>query len=239
MPSSPAHRTLADYTYNELRSAILEGRLQPGARLDQAKICVDFGVSRTPLREVLQRLESEGLVTIRSHRGAVVAKLELREIQEIYEARAVLEAYAAGQSTKNWTSAGEAELKRLVRRMASATPGSNPEAVARTHFEFHLALYRGCANTQMVRLIEDLMRKCDWYRRASLSQPHVAAMSLDRHREIFEAYRARDADLVISLVRRNLATSEDRLPKAVGDSASPAAASPRPRSRSAAVSGSP
>jgi len=197
-------QTLAEYAYAELRSGILEGRFAPGEKLDQTKLAGQFDMSRTPLREVLRRLHSDGLVTMQSHRSAQVATLGVAEISGIYEIRAVLEAYAAGRAGENRSQENEAELTRIYQRMEAAKRRSDPEAQARTHFDFHAALYRGCGNDYLRNLIEDLMHKTDWYRRASLKNPRHAGLSLEHHYEILDAYRAGDTESLRELVRRNI-----------------------------------
>ena len=90
-----AYRTMKEIAYEAIREAILSGRFLPGQRLVADELAQEFGTSRMPIREALQRLENAGLVSITPHRGAVVSELSEQEIVEIYHIRAVLEGLAA------------------------------------------------------------------------------------------------------------------------------------------------
>lgn len=208
----PPHRTLADYAYQQLREQVIRGELAPGTRLDQRSLCEQFGISRTPLREVIRRLESEGLLNIASHRGVTVAKMGLEDARQLYAIRAELESLAVKLAMSHEPSTATAtELSSIVRAMEKAVNDDDVAALPETHNQFHRALYLESQNPHLVHLIEELMTRCEWFRRRSLSIPGHAERTLRLHQEISAAYAIGDTARVQDLVRNNLALTLDAL----------------------------
>ena len=110
-------RSLRDQVYDRLRAAILSGDLAPGAPIIEAEIAATLGASRTPVREALRRLETEGMLEPRGNRGSVVRELHLDEVVCIFEIREALETLAARRAARRMDERNYAELERLVERM--------------------------------------------------------------------------------------------------------------------------
>jgi DNA-binding GntR family transcriptional regulator len=198
------YRTISEAVYQRLRREILDGVPPPGERLDQDRLCRDFQISRTPLREVLQRLEAEGLVDIRFHRGAVVSRLDRRDIEELYAIRGELEGYAARLATQRRTSEAIAELKQCLENMARATEAEEFERLLDIHRDFHAGLYRTSGNRNLVAQISQLRTRCEWFRRVHIGVPKRAQTSLAEHLAILNAYESGDPERTEGLVRENL-----------------------------------
>ena len=109
-----AYKSLTYRVYERLRRDILEGKLRPGARIKQEDLTKRLGVSRTLVREAMQRLETEGLIRVMRRGSAIVAEIPRREIEEIFELRALLEGYAAEKAAESLDDKALSKLRRLI-----------------------------------------------------------------------------------------------------------------------------
>lgn len=119
--TGPARRTAAPSAYDQIRTAIVEGRYSPGTRLVEQRIAEEFDLSRTPVREALRTLEAEGLVRIEPHRGATVRSLSVAEVVDLYDLRARLEGYAAELAAQRRDDDDLAAIDRGIEAFAAAT----------------------------------------------------------------------------------------------------------------------
>jgi DNA-binding GntR family transcriptional regulator len=211
-PVGDGHERLADRVFEALRVAIHDGRLPAGSRLRQEALAEELGVSRTPLREALLRLERSGLVRSIPRRGWVVAGLTRETIRHLYEARQVIEAHAVARSAQAQTRRSLADLERAYASLVEAAERSLLESF-QAHREFHRELVRAYDNDV---LKEELERLYD--RDASL--PMFALYSRDRealrsmareHEELVEAVRSRDPDEAREAVVRHISRSLARV----------------------------
>jgi DNA-binding GntR family transcriptional regulator len=199
-------RRIADWIYDSIRQGILAGDLPPGHRLRQTDVAQEFDVSHTPVREAIARLASEGLVTLRPHRGAEVNRLNPAEIQDIYEMRLVLEPYALEQSIRR---ASDADLERVAE--AAAPPSK--KATALEQFEhnrdFHHALYQACGNGRLVHTLDALWDSVTAVRMFETYSATAADMARSNaeHAEIAEAVTARDGRRAVRLLKTHLSAA--------------------------------
>lgn len=197
--ASPS-KNLAQQTYDKLRFAIVRGQIRPNQRLIEVDLAEEFNVSRTPVRESLQRLAAEGLV-MPAKRGWVVRELSLDEIREIYEAREALEGYAAGLAALRATSKQRQHIRGLIaardEKLAKGTP--RDERVF-DNDAFHEAIFEACGNSRLVAQIE---RNSDYYynvRVAALYTPEQFAASAQQHSDLSAAVcdgRREDAENIM------------------------------------------
>jgi DNA-binding GntR family transcriptional regulator len=200
-PEPLAIAGLADEIAFRLRADILEGRLPLGAPLPHEQLAARFGVSRTPIREALRKLQATGLVDVSPNRGAVVRTPARAELIEVYELRAELEGFACELACAR---ASEQELDVLdaaQARLAAAVEGAQPldeagfdAAVADANGEFHDAIHRAARNGRLLASIRDLQhffpRDSVW--RAIADDPErLHAMNVGEHERIAAALRAR------------------------------------------------
>jgi DNA-binding GntR family transcriptional regulator len=175
----------------ELRDGILDGRLAPGLRLGQDALASKFGTSRLPVREALQALEAEGLVTLVQNCGARVAVLDASELAEIYRIREHLEPLAIGESTPLLS---DTQIER-IRELCSATEAApDVERLLKTDREFHLACYDAAPMPRLLQMIEGFWNTSQQYRRAyasSFDATDFALMHAD-HRLLVDAIEHRD-----------------------------------------------
>lgn len=150
--------SLADTVYEKLREAIENLDVTPGAHLQEAELASEFGVSRTPIREALRRLASEGLVELSHGRGATVAQGNLRDILDAYEARQLLEPYVAAQAARFASASPElAEMEQKIARL-SGGPSTPQDVRERENLdrELHGLIADLAGNPLITRLVRDL-----------------------------------------------------------------------------------
>jgi len=184
----------------ELRERIMDGRLPAGERLNEVRLAESLGVSRTPLREALGRLESEGAVRSSPRIGFSAMPFTADEFRQIYPIRAILDPEAlklAGIPSPRRIAA----LQRMNEALAR---GGDAESVISRDDAWHLELLAGCPNRVLVGLIEQFMRRTRRYEIAYMRERrHVGAAS-GEHRRILAALRARDLPRACEALRRNM-----------------------------------
>jgi len=191
----------ADLIFDALREAIVEGRLKDGDTLRQDQIAGMFNVSRIPVREALARLEEQGLISTRRHKGAVVSSLSLAEIAEMFEFRALVEGEVIRLSVNNISDASLAEASRFAEAFAS-----EPDSAqwARLNRLFHYSLYRDCRRPYHLAVVSKALDQISRYLRAQLVLTHGGARARHEHAGILRAAMARDADQAAALTRAHI-----------------------------------
>lgn len=175
--------------YLRLLDAIRRGELAPGARLRETELSLRLGISRTPVREALRRLEAEGLVTHAPRLGAVVRSLQYQEIMELYEMRAVLEGTAARMAARHASDIETAELDALNSAMATA---DDPAEVARANARFHAGILHAAKNRFLIRAMEALEKTLLILGPSTLADAERARAAAEEHRKILVAIRQND-----------------------------------------------
>ena len=196
--------TKQDYAYRALRELITEGKVLPGQRIVVSRIAAELGVSAIPIREALVRLESERLVTIRPHIGAIVALVTRSMVRETLEALAVVEGYA----TKLARPRAEKILPRLreaQRRMSAAYEAEDWEEFSASNRAFHFAIYDACENTVLVEAVRQLWAQLDSFLSSAAFNlmPDRAGSSIREHEQLIDLLsRPSSDDLELELLAR-------------------------------------
>jgi DNA-binding GntR family transcriptional regulator len=213
-------RVLADWVTASLREAILHGCFEPGEKLDQDCIAEELEVSRTPVREAMRRLESEGFVEVRPHHGAFIAKVSQQDIREVYEIRRLLEAEVVRQVTPVMPESVLDELDRsLTETQAQFEAGDSAK-----HFEsdvyFHETLAGFVENELLKEVLDGLTNRISIVRRFAQLQPgpHLVE-SFKEHRAILQAMREHDSEEAAELMRVHLVNSAVRIQELSRDGA--------------------
>jgi DNA-binding GntR family transcriptional regulator len=214
LPQIHGGRVLADWVMASLREAILQGYFEPSEKLDQDRIAEELQVSRTPVREALRRLESEGFVDIRPHYGAFITTVSRQDVHEIYQVRGLLEAEVVRQVTPLIPDSLFDELERSLTRNETQL-----EAGDRTrHFEsdvyFHETIVSFVENHLLKEILDSLNNRVVRVRRFAQLQPgfHLVE-SFHEHRAILQAMRQRDAQTASEAMRVHLEKSSLRIQK--------------------------
>ena len=188
--------SLRDRAYHDIREAILTGMLKPGARIKERDVATEMGISTTPVKEALRRLEQEGLVVGQPRRGAVVGPLVLTDESEILELRADLEGLAARLAAIKMTVAEKDRLERQLieteRPIATNDP-SQKELIIEATIEFHRLIHEGSKNAFIIRFLGMLAPFDRTIRRRSILNQTEWRRDDEEHRWIVEAIRRGDA----------------------------------------------
>lgn len=204
-------KTIADQVAEQLRHEILSGVIPPGTRLLQDEEAERLEVSRTPVREAFRQLEAERLVQIIPNRGAIVIQLSAPEVREIYMIRSELEALAASEAARNATEEDMEAIRGLLRKLEYVSANDRPQSLLDLNKSFHFMIYEASGHRRLVDIIASLWAPIEATRAAYLSEPLAARYATDEHARLFEAIRARDADLAASITRAHLQATADAL----------------------------
>ena len=200
--------TKAEGVYLKTRSRILKGMLAPGSAVNQEALAADLGVSITPLREALRRLEMEGLIRLEAHRTMSIAPLTSRELDEMYAIRMELDPFAAGLAASN---VSEAQME-VVYRLASQKAANDPVLQLERNRGFHRAVYSSCGNDALINLLEQLWDRTDRYRLILIREELLRrSTSQQDHIDLANALAARKADMAARLMRTHIERSHARI----------------------------
>lgn len=196
------HQTLREKILESIRDAILKGTLRPGERVSEPELAERFGISRTPIREAFRQLESEGYLVVIPRKGAVVASLSERDVEEFYSIKSILEGYAARMAAERMAPRDIERLEAINEKLEQIAAAGDIKAFFRVHNEFHDLFIKASGNDKLGELINQLMLKFNRLRLASLAQPGRMGISVQEHRKIIDAFRKHDGELADNLVRR-------------------------------------
>ncbi|WP_345412260.1 GntR family transcriptional regulator [Pseudonocardia xishanensis] len=197
--------TRVDEIYRRLRTDILSGRHQPGARLLSATLCQDYGISSGVLREILPRLAGEGLVVSEPQRGFRVARISVEDLQHLTEARVLVESTALRAAIEHgdlqWESTLVAAHHTLAGSRSMDDDGAIQDDWMRAHWNFHHCLLSACPNRRLLQIADQFRDATEMYR--CWSGPLGDEPDRDvagEHRGILEATVGRDAELAVRLL---------------------------------------
>lgn len=205
------HKPLREVVFENLREAILKGRLQPGERLMEVQLADKMGVSRTPIREAIGRLELEGLVVTTPRRGTYVADCSPQDIANTFEIRGTLEALAAQLAAQRATPLESVALQETLCQIEAAITAQEMEQVVRLDGKFHSLLYKASHNQQLMQILHNLRGQILRYRAITLATPGRMNFVLEEHRGIAEAIVLRDARLAHQLALNHICNAEKTL----------------------------
>ncbi len=194
--------TAHQYAKDALRHAILSGSLPGGARLVQAELAAELGVSTTPIREALRDLVAEGLIIFDPHRGALVRALNVAEVQEVYAIRRVLEPLAVRMATERITKAELAEASRLLKQMEGC---ADPAEWVQLNWQFHSLLESAAQSPLLESMVKSVQDIATLYVAHSVKQfPQRLREGNREHRALLSAIRRKDPDQASEILVRHL-----------------------------------
>ncbi|WP_244929219.1 GntR family transcriptional regulator [Nocardioides sp. W7] len=207
--------TLGHQAEAVLRNMILRGDIPAGSRLNEVALSAKLGVSRGPLREAVQRLRGEGLVTVVTHRGAFVRTFEAGEIVDLYELRAALELHAIRLACQRVPDAELAELDDLLDEteevMRTEGGQSYPESM-----DFHMCLVSLVGNQALLDRALETKNKLSLARSMSARQPVRAQHAISEHQQIVDSLKKRDLHAATDLMQSHLDAARESALKALG-----------------------
>lgn len=199
-----------------LRQRIFAHELPPGTWVDEQALADHYGISRTPLREALKVLASEGLVTLKPRKGCYVTEISDRDLDEIFTVMALLEGQCAREAATKAGTAGLAELERIHAKLERAATETDIDGFFEANQAFHRAVQALADNRWLLNVIEDLRKVIKLSRHHSLFSEGRLEQSLSEHREILAALAARDPDAADRKMRGHIASGRaalDRIAK--------------------------
>jgi len=182
-----AYMTLRDVVFKSIRDAILSGSLKSGERLMEKDLAERLGVSRTPIREALRKLEIEGFIEMIPRKGAVVKEVTGKEIGDVLEIRAALEALAAKIACSKMDSCDKDKLVEKKEEFVLAAKENNVDEMAAKDVEFHELIYSATDNEKLIQIINNLREQIYRYRVIYLYDKNYIQNIIEEHEEITKA----------------------------------------------------
>ena len=203
------HRSvsLADQVFDRLETDILSGKYQPGDTMTEMKLSADLGVSRTPIREALRRLEQEHLVEI-SQKGILIIGVSKKDLADIMAIRMRVEGLAAFECAKHITDEQLEELRETLELQEFYVPRHDASRINTMDSKFHLLIYRFSGSNALFDTLMPLHKKVLKYRQASVENEVRSTNSSQEHRAIFEAIAAHDAVLAEERMKAHIANAK-------------------------------
>jgi DNA-binding GntR family transcriptional regulator len=210
-------RKVTDWVYEQLKLAIVDLRLAPGDPLREAALAEQLGVSKTPIREALTRLEQDGLVETTSFKGAAVTVYSRRDLEEIYELRELLEIAAARAAAVSMTDQARARLEHICADSRTLSRTEDVERLTELLTEFDEVLFAQVTNSRIKALVDNLRAHLSRIGKLTTDIPGRIGNSVAEHDKIVEAITARDADLAERYMREHIRSVRDAQLEALGD----------------------
>lgn len=210
-----AYLPLRDVVFHTLRTAILKGDLKPGERLMELQLAAKLGVSRTPIREAIRMLEQEGLAITIPRKGAEVAKMTEKDMEDVLQIRSALEELAVRLSCQKITAAELTELQAAMDQFEEMTKADDIAEVARADVNFHDVLYKASDNPKLLGLLNNLREQMYRYRVEYLKDRTIYPQLIEEHHHMYEALREKDADKAAAYTRKHLENQAEAVKKII------------------------
>lgn len=199
---------LRDVVFNTLRRSILTGELKPGERLMEIHLADKLGVSRTPIREAIRKLELEGLVTMIPRRGAEVAQITEKHLRDVLEVRRALDALAVELACERITAEELESLKEACANFAKETKQGNANRLARADVAFHDIILNASGNERLVQMISKLSQQMYRYRLEYVKDETSYERLIAEHEAIYEAICSRDGRAGAEAIKNHIDNQE-------------------------------
>ncbi len=183
---------LRDVVFKTLREAILRGDLKPGERLMELQLASKLGVSRTPIREAIRMLEQEGLAVTIPRRGAEVAKMTVKDMQDVLEVRDALDELAVQIACERINEEQLEQLRKAKEAFETCTKGQDVKKIAAADVQFHDVIYDATENPKLVSILNNLREQVYRYRVEYLKNTENYPVLIQEHEAIWESLKARD-----------------------------------------------
>lgn len=196
---------LREVVFHSLRDAILKGELKPGERLMEVHLAEKLGVSRTPVREAIRKLEQEGLAVVNPRRGAEVAKMTEKDLDDVLQIRLALDALAVRMACDHMTEDDLHDLEVATKNFESSIHAGDIKAMVETDEAFHDVIYNSTGNPKLIVMINNIREQMYRFRYEYLKDSAAYPRLIDEHREIFEGLKSRDQEHVEEAIQIHIA----------------------------------
>jgi len=197
-------RTLEEQILDRLREAIIDGVFEPGSQLNQAQVAAQFGTSRGPIRAALRSLEEEGLVRNIPHIGTFVTELNREVVHELYNVRAIIEAYAVQLAALNWTEEDLECMNNIMRNMQQASIEGDTNGVVRNEMDMHRLFVELSGNQVLLQVWSQLQVRVRWALSIRHRGHHNLQEIADSHRPLLEKIKQKDSAGVAEVMRLHI-----------------------------------
>lgn len=211
------YKPLREIVFKTMREAILNGDFKPGQRLMEVQLAEQMGVSRTPVREAIRKLELEGLVIMVPRKGAYVAGLSVEDIEEVLEIREVLEGLAANLAAIRASDEEILKLNNIIKLFSLAAKNRDIDSLIKYDIKFHDTIYHASRNKRLLQMINALQEQVQRFRVAYISQFDNGEMLLEEHEKIFEAISNRNGEKARDAAGFHISHSEEFIIKAISE----------------------
>lgn len=195
---------LRDVVFKTLREAILRGDLKPGERLMELQLAAKLGVSRTPIREAIRRLQQEGLAVTIPRRGAEVAAMTEKDMEDVLQVREALEILAVQLASEKITKEQIAELEERLKAFEQAVETAEVKQIAQSDIDFHDLIYTAAENPRLVVLLNNLREQIYRYRVEYLKDEKNYPRLIEEHRQIMQGLKERNEQYVVEMTKKHM-----------------------------------
>lgn len=199
-----AYLPLRDVVFNTLREAILKGELKPGERLMELQLASKLGVSRTPIREAIRMLEQEGLAVTIPRKGAEVAKMTEKDMEDVLQVRDALDELAASIACEQITAEELEELRRTMREFEESTKTGDVKRIAEVDVKFHDIIYKATRNPKLENILNNLREQMYRYRVEYLKDEKNFPTLIKEHSEIVDGLTQKNKEQVITAMHKHV-----------------------------------
>ncbi len=199
-----AYLPLRDVVFNTLREAILKGELKPGERLMEIQLANKLGVSRTPIREAIRMLEQEGLAVTMPRKGAEVAKMTLKDMEDVLEIREALDELAGQVACQRITEEQLVRLKERKQDFEHSLKSGDVKQIAEADVRFHDVIYEATGNPKLVNLLSNLREQIYRYRVEYLKKAENYPILIKEHEEIYKSLSERKEEAAVLAIREHV-----------------------------------
>ncbi len=199
---------LRDVVFNTLRQAILTGELKPGERLMEIHLANRLGVSRTPIREAIRKLELEGLVTMIPRRGAEVAQITEKSMKDVLEVRRTLDALSAELACERISPEEEEALKKACQNFEEAVKTKDAKIIAKADVAVHDIIAAATGNQRLIQLINNLAEQMYRYRFEYIKDASQHERIIQEHRVIYESIAKKDKEAASNMAKTHIDNQE-------------------------------
>ncbi|MEF9840371.1 MAG: GntR family transcriptional regulator [Lachnospiraceae bacterium] len=195
---------LRDVVFNTLRQAILRGELKPGERLMEIQLANKLGVSRTPIREAIRKLELEGLVLMIPRKGAEVAEITEKNLRDVLEVRRALEELAVRIACEKITEEQIKQLKETAENLQNTLDSKDVTKIAEADVKFHDIIYFATDNQRLIQLLNNLAEQMYRYRVEYLKRENFYENVVAEHKDLIQTIEARQQDMAAQVICRHI-----------------------------------
>jgi len=201
------HKLLSQRVYSILKTAIIQGDLEEGSKLTEAKVANELGVSKTPVREALRQLADEGFANTVPNQGVIVSRILIEDIKDFLQIRIALESLAANLAAKRISQKEIKELEKYHEQMYKFAVKKDLSAFGEENAKFHSLLLHASGNKRLARIVGNFTDIAYRFWLKSLNEPEKLKSSLEEHGNIITALKKRDPEQAEQLVRIHLSNA--------------------------------